>query len=89
MKDYVIGIDIGGTKCAVVLGEAGEADEDCRIFDRICFATEAKRGPDCVIQDLFGAVRALLRRNDICTERLQAIGISCGWGAFGPHKRSG
>ena len=27
MKDYVIGIDIGGTKCAVVLGEAGEADE--------------------------------------------------------------
>ena len=78
MKDYVIGIDIGGTKCAVVLGEAGEADEDCRIFDRICFATEAKRGPDCVIQDLFGAVRALLRRNDICTERLQAIGISCG-----------
>ena len=78
MKDYVIGIDIVGTKCAVVLGEAGEADEDCRIFDRICFATEAKRGPDCVIQDLFGAVRALLRCNDICTERLQAIGISCG-----------
>ena len=37
MKDYVIGIDIGGTKCAVVLGEAGEADEDCRIFDRVCF----------------------------------------------------
>ena len=78
MKDYVIGIDIGGTKCAVVLGEAGEADEDCRIFDRVCFATEARRGPDCVIHDLFGAVRALLGRNDIQTERLQAIGISCG-----------
>ena len=44
MKDYVIGIDIGGTKCAVVLGEAGEADEDCRIFDRICFATEPREG---------------------------------------------
>ena len=75
--DYVIGIDIGGTKCAVVLGEAGKADEDCRVLDRVCFATEAKRGPDCVIRDLFGAVRALLGKNHIQTERLQVIGISC------------
>ena len=33
--DYVIGIDIGGTKCAVVLGEAGKADEDCRVLQRL------------------------------------------------------
>ena len=77
MKDYVIGIDIGGTKCAVVLGEAGEADEDCRIFDRVCFATEARRGSDCVIHDLFGAVRKTAGHRD----KLRR--------AFGPYKGSG
>ena len=41
MKNQYIGLDIGGTKCAVVL-----ASVDCgiRILDRISFDTQAQGG---------------------------------------------
>ncbi len=37
--DHILGLDIGGTKTAVVLG-----DHDGRIFDRVQFATRSERG---------------------------------------------
>ena len=42
---YSLGIDIGGTKCAVILGK-GELSESTEgfIIDKIKFPTEVKRG---------------------------------------------
>ena len=43
MKNYAIGVDIGGTKCSVVLGKGRIPDSGLEdfILDKICFPTEA------------------------------------------------
>ena len=46
-KTYYLGIDVGGTKCAVLAGT-----EDMELLDRIQFATETDRGPDFAITNL-------------------------------------
>lgn len=81
MDKYLVGIDIGGTKCAIVLGQrisAQETAEDFAFLDRICFPTEAHRGPEQVIARLICAVKEILGRFSLSTDRLGAIGISCG-----------
>lgn len=81
MNKYFIGIDIGGTKCAIVLGQlinSPENSEDFAFLDRISFPTEAQRGPEQVIAGLISAVREILCKFSISTDQLEAIGISCG-----------
>ena len=63
MKEY-IGIDIGGTKCAVVRG-----NENGTILDKIRFQTEDKEN---TLHKLFEAVSQLL------TDDTVSIGVSCG-----------
>lgn len=63
MKEY-IGIDIGGTKCAVVRGS-----EEGKILDKIRFATE---NLDSTLKKIFEAVETLW------TSKVAAIGVSCG-----------
>jgi glucokinase len=70
-KKYYLGIDIGGTKCAVIAGT-----KDMEILKKINFPTETKKGPD-------HAIELLLNSAGIVTEKLglqglQSIGISCG-----------
>ncbi len=80
MKRYVIGIDIGGTKCAVVLGQKQtetEQDEFC-LLDRKRFETEAKKGPGQVIERLVACVHMLLDKYRLSAEQVAGIGISCG-----------
>jgi len=42
----LIGLDIGGTKCAVILGETGgiNAENELRILDKASFPTETEKG---------------------------------------------
>ncbi len=63
MKEY-IGIDIGGTKCAVVLG-----DEEGTIQKKIRFETETK---DITMEKIFQSVQ------ELWTDSVTAIGVSCG-----------
>jgi glucokinase len=68
---YYLGIDIGGTKCAVIAGM-----ENMKILDKINFPTETRKGPD-------HAITMLLNGAHLITEKLglpglKAIGISCG-----------
>ena len=64
MKNYAIGVDIGGTKCSVVLGKGRIPDSGLEdfILDKICFPTEAAKGPEYTISNIIDAVRSEERR---------------------------
>ena len=64
MKKY-IGVDIGGTKCSVVL-----ADEEMKILKKEKFPTEAL---NCTIEKIISIVADFAKGGDII-----AAGISCG-----------
>ena len=70
-KEYYIGIDIGGTKCAILAGTV-----DMEILDKIQFATETHKGPDYAINNLINNTDLLI--NKYGKHNLKAIGISCG-----------
>jgi glucokinase len=70
-KPFYLGIDIGGTKCAVLAGTG-----EMKILEKISFPTQTPKGPD-------HAVNLLLRNASDIVEKLgpkqlKAIGISCG-----------
>ena len=67
-----IGIDIGGTKCAITLAlESGSGSVD--FLDRRCFPTQA---PKESISALFSLGEEMLRK--FSSVKVDAIGISCG-----------
>lgn len=65
-------MDIGGTKCAVVLGTA-----DGRVLARESFATEAARGPARALDRLLHTVASLLARPE-AGGTPPVFGVSCG-----------
>ena len=71
MSDLLIGIDIGGTKCAVVLGNTVP-----EILDRVEFPTDSEAGPEQTINRIETAIRNILDKPD--GKRVKYIGISCG-----------
>jgi len=72
-KKLILGLDIGGTKCAVVLG-----DERTRVYDRLAFPTRPHRGLGKTLRELFGAIDEILRRNGLTPRSIRKAGISCG-----------
>ena len=75
MKDHYIGLDIGGTKCAVVLASVGCG---IRILDKISFDTRAQGGPQQTIARLEESMEEILERSKLSIEAIAAVGISCG-----------
>ncbi|MCR5484128.1 MAG: ROK family protein, partial [Clostridiales bacterium] len=76
---YSLGIDIGGTKCAVILGKGSMPDDPKElIVDRISFPTGRERGYNEVIKDIISSADEIMRRNETDAGRLIGIGISCG-----------
>ncbi len=76
---YSLGIDIGGTKCAAVLGK-GELPQDIQgfIIDKLTFPTDVKRGWKAVVDQLLATAKELLHQNNVKYDELIGIGISCG-----------
>ena len=76
---YSLGIDIGGTKCAVILGK-GELSGNTEnfIIDKIKFPTEVKRGWKAVLNEILEKCDELLSRNNVKNTDLIGVGISCG-----------
>lgn len=78
---YSLGFDIGGTKCAVVLGK-GEMPESYEelIIDKIAFPTDVKRGWKKILDEMISSADTILLRNGITEpdKQLRGIGISCG-----------
>ena len=73
--DLYVGIDIGGTKCSVILG-----DKTGRILEKIRFPTKTPLGPEQAIDALLSAVDRMVRREQPSAplRAPRAIGISCG-----------
>lgn len=63
-EDMYIGVDIGGTKTAVVLG-----NDSGQILDKIKFETVRKNE---TIQNILNSIKSLM------DDRVKAIGVSCG-----------
>ncbi len=74
MKKF-IGLDIGGTKCAVVLASV---DRGIHILDKLRFASLAERGCEDMLGRIFEAVDEVLERNGMKSADVEAIGVSCG-----------
>lgn len=70
-KKYYLGIDIGGTKCAVIAGT-----EDMEILEKISFPTETNKGPGHAINLLLNCAGSITEKLGL--QGLQSIGISCG-----------
>jgi len=72
----LLGFDIGGTKCAVILGKADDANEAMHIIDKA--VTPTNRTVYEMIELLFTMAESMLQKNRMQNEALQGIGISCG-----------
>lgn len=72
-KKYLIGIDIGGTKCAVIL-----SDIQANILERIAFPTEVNQGPYYIIEKIIDTIVHILSKNSIDLSEVNSFGISCG-----------
>ncbi|MCX7030111.1 MAG: ROK family protein, partial [Spirochaetes bacterium] len=72
----LVGVDIGGTKTAVVLGRL--AGREPEILDRQAFPTEHGRGHGPVVDRICSTARAMLASRSIPPGELSGIGISCG-----------
>ncbi len=76
---YIAGIDIGGTKCAAVLGKCVDNNIiQVDIMDKVTFRTQSFDGPYAVLDQLILALENLLAKNFLITNDLECIGISCG-----------
>lgn len=71
-NNYYLGLDIGGTKCAIVVG-----DQDFNIHRRIQFETRTKeRNYTDIFEEFFLHIEQLFR--EYPRQQLAGIGISCG-----------
>lgn len=77
---WLLGVDIGGSKSAVVLGVQENPQElgSLRPVDRVAFATETSRGLQDTLQRLYHGVDELLARRGVGPAELAGIGVSCG-----------
>jgi len=67
-RRYYLGVDIGGTTTAVVLG-----DETASSLERVAFQTDHAKGPETVIGQIVQAAQRLAADTTV-----ETIGISCG-----------
>ena len=70
----LIGIDIGGTKCAVSLG-CSDGQGNVKVIHKCEKRMTAKRGPEAVLQELLEDVKLCIR---VSESTPAALGISCG-----------
>lgn len=70
-SELYLGLDIGGTKCAVVVG-----DSSFSIKRKISFETRTERGYQAILLEFHEHIRSLLA--EYSDYNLKRIGISCG-----------
>ncbi|MFA5329141.1 MAG: ROK family protein [Prolixibacteraceae bacterium] len=70
-EDFFLGLDIGGTKCAVVMGDAS-----FKIKRKVFFETEVERGYEAILTEFQLHIDSILK--EFPDGKLKRIGISCG-----------
>lgn len=73
---YALGFDIGGTKCACVLGNITE--NDCTIIAKNVVRTNDYGSSTALLEKLFYEAEILLAEENVLLSDLCGIGISCG-----------
>ena len=73
MKQNLLGIDIGGTKCAVIYGI--DTDGVLEIADKVRFETT---DVDETVARILSEVKAMASRHGLDATNTKAVGISCG-----------
>ena len=77
---HLLGIDIGGTKCAVVLGRAQADVEETgglQILGKAAFATPV-RAPATTLEQIVQTCGALVQAHGLTLADVAGVGISCG-----------
>ena len=74
----LLGIDIGGTKCACILGEYDIEKKQIQIIEKIAFPTDSHLGASHTLNTIYKNIDELLRKNDISSSDIEICGISCG-----------
>ena len=77
MTSKLLGLDIGGTKCAVVSG-VSDGKGGIEILSRIFFPTETEKGVENTFKNLYAAIDKTLEDNNWKPADVAAMGISCG-----------
>jgi glucokinase len=72
-KNVLVGVDIGGTKTAVLLSLAPPD-----VLDRVEFPTLPENGPEPALQLIKQHTAELLARHNLGHDQVLAIGVSCG-----------
>lgn len=75
MGEKFIGLDIGGTKCAVLLAEVNHG---ICLLDKIRFATCSEKGFTYAWENLCSSMEKILERNGLTFADIRAVGASCG-----------
>ena len=70
-KEHYLGLDIGGTKCSIVLG-----DSNFSILEKITFETRTERGWMAIVNEFKMHILNILNQHQNISVR--KIGISCG-----------
>lgn len=75
MAKTYIGLDIGGTKCAVLLAKVHYG---IQLTDKIRFETKTEEGFTSAWTRLCAAMEEILARNNMTFADVEAVGVSCG-----------
>jgi glucokinase len=78
-KDIWVGIDIGGTKTAVVISR-----KPPEVISRTEFPTLPAKGPQQAIDQILAALHKMLAEVNSSADAIHGIGVSCG-GPLDPH----
>jgi glucokinase len=70
---WLVGVDIGGTKTAIVVSQ-----KPPEVAGRVEFATAQEHGPGHAIESIKGALRELLADQNAAPDDIAGIGVSCG-----------
>jgi glucokinase len=73
----IVGIDIGGTKCAISLGKI-ETKGGISVVDKIVYQTGSYSGPYEMLGQLLQGFQQLVDKHRISIMDVESIGISCG-----------
>ena len=74
----LLGIDIGGTKCAVILGEYDIKEQQMQICGKVAFSTDSHLGVSHTLNVLYNNIDELLEKNGVGPSDIEVCGISCG-----------
>ena len=80
MKENLLGIDVGGTKCAIIYGI--KENDELHIIDKKKFDTTTV---DETIDRILCETEKMMNLKQLTATNTQAIGICCG----GPRNRDG